>query len=148
MTLSNAERQRRYRQRLKVRAAIVPGAGLYEAAVEHLRTRAEADGMVSRGYGRLKREQRQRMSPEALAAEICEKVLEHVHNILETVPYSLRLDHPLDEGAAEPAMRVRVCLEKIEATLAPPKVTTPPRLTSRTHRAQHDLARKRTGQTC
>ena len=120
MTLSNAERQRRYRQRLKVRAAIVPGAGLFDAAVEHLRARADADGMVRRGYGPPKR---QRMSPEALAAEICQKALDRFQEVALALLGMLQLGDPLDEGAAEPAMRVRACLKKIEATLAPPKVT-------------------------
>ena len=122
MTLSNAERQHRYRQRLKVRAAIIPGAGLYDAAVEHLRAHVDAEGMVRRGYRPPKR---QRLSPEALAAEICQIAQEMFQGISSALGIALQLDSPLDECTDESAARVRACLGKIEATLAPPMVTTP-----------------------
>ncbi|MCZ6743606.1 MAG: hypothetical protein O7D31_02825 [Alphaproteobacteria bacterium] len=122
MALSNAERQRRYRQRLKARAAIIPGAGLYDPAVEHLRACADAGGMVRRGYRPPKRE---RLSPEDLATEICLIAQEQFQNLVGALSVALRLDAEHDELAEETAARVYGCLEKIEATLAPPKTTTP-----------------------
>ena len=118
MTLSNAERQHRYRQRLKVRAAIIPGAGLYDAVVEHLRARADPDGMVRRGYPP---RERQRLSPEDLAAEICLLMQQGFQNVAGPIASILQLDSPDDELAEDAAARVYACLEKIEATLAPPK---------------------------
>ena len=122
MTLSNAERQRRYRQRLKARAAIIPGAGLYDAAVEHLRACADADGMIRRGYWPPKRK---RLSPEDLATDICSVMQMQFQYLAIALSSALRLDAEHDELAEETAARVYACLEKIEATLAPPKATTP-----------------------
>ena len=118
MALSNAERQRRYRQRLKAQAAIIPGAGFYDAAVEHLRACADAGGMVRRGFPPRKR---QRLSPEDLAAEICLVAQEGFNKVAMAITGPLRLDAEHDELAEETAARVYGCLEKIEATLAPPK---------------------------
>ena len=119
MALSNAERQHRYRQRLKVRAAILPGAGLYEAAVEHLRTLADADGMIRRGYRPPKRE---RLSPEDLATEICLKAQEQFQHLARAIASTLRLNDAADERYEETSACVYACLGKIEATLAPPNV--------------------------
>ena len=122
MALSNAERQRRYRQRLKARAAIIPGAGLYDAALEHLRACADAEGLVRRGFPPPKRE---RLSPEDFAAEICLIMVDQFQLLTGAIAGPLRLDAEHDELAEETAARVYACLEKIEATLAPPKATTP-----------------------
>ncbi len=122
MRLSNAERQRRYRQRLKARAAIIAGAGLYDAVVEHLRACADADGMVRRGFPPRKR---QRLSPEDLATEICLIAQEQFQNLAAALSSALRLYAEHDELAEETAARVYGCLEKIEATLAPPKTPAP-----------------------
>ena len=119
MALSNAERQHRYRQRLKARAAIIPGAGLYDAVLEHLRARADADGMIRRGYRPPKR---QRLSPEDLAAEICLPIQDQFQVLAGFVADSLRLGDPFGE-LEDTATRVYACLEKIEATLASPEVT-------------------------
>ncbi len=116
MTLSNAERQRRYRQRLKARAAILPGAGLYDATVEHLRGCVDADGKIRRRYRPLKLE---RLSPEELAAELClffQKRVQLIRNMFES---AARLDDQ-DKPASETALHVYACLDKIEATVAPP----------------------------
>ena len=119
MTLSNAERQHRYRQRLKVRAAILPGAGLYDAAVEHLRTLADADGMIRRGYRPPKRE---RLSPEDLATEICLAAQNQYHALAIGIADMLQLNKSDDERYGETDACVYACLEKLEATVAPPNV--------------------------
>ena len=122
MALSNAERQHRYRQRLRVRAAILPGAGLYDAAVEHLRTRTDADGMICRDY---KPPKRKRLSPEDLAAEMCLDIQNAFKPIALAVAQILHLNDPVHEGCGETDARVHACLEKIAATLAPPNVAAP-----------------------
>ena len=122
MALSNAERQRRYRQRLKARAAIIPGAGLYDAVVEHLRAYADADGMVSRGFPPRKR---QRLSPEDLAAEICLRGQEVFHGVAIGITALLPHGARRDGLTEEPAAGVDACLEKIKATLAPPDAMEP-----------------------
>ena len=121
MALSNAERQHRFRQRLKARAAIIPGAGLYDAVLEHLRACADADGMVRRGY---RPPRRQRLSPEDLAAEICLPIQDQFQILAGYVADSLRLGNPFDE-LEDTGTRVYACLEKIEAALALPKVMDP-----------------------
>ncbi len=86
-----------------------------------MRVCADAEGIVRRGFPPRKL---QRLSPEDLAAEICFLAQEGFNNVAMAIAGALRLEVEHDELAEETAARVYGCLEKIEATLAPPKTTT------------------------
>ncbi len=114
MTLSNAERQRRYRQRLKARAAINTGGRLYDLLVEHLRACAKADGTVRR----FKYPKRERLSPEQLANEICLDIEVTIYPLMALVDdLSPKTPNERQEQTSE---RLRYCAENILATVAAP----------------------------
>ena len=114
MTLSNAERQRRYRQRLKARAAINGSGRLYDLLVEHLRACARPDGTVRRH----KPPKREPLSPEHLANEICldvERLLSPLPMVVDTI--SPKSPNERQEQTSE---RLRYCVESILAMVAAP----------------------------
>ena len=115
MTLSNAERQHRYRERLKARAAINTGGRVYDLLVEHLRACAKADGTVRR----IKYPKRERLSPEQLANEICLD-MERMIGALVSYAGALCPKNPNErqEQTFEP---LRHCMENILATVAAPR---------------------------
>ncbi len=108
MPLTNAERQKRFRQRLKARAA--GGPSLYDALVTHFRACADKDGKLRRGPRR-----RGRFTPEELANEICDKAAFHVKGILGAILGLVRTASGRDCPA-----ELTLNLGKIVATLAPP----------------------------
>ncbi len=115
MTLSNAERQRRYRQRLKARAAINTGGRLYDLLVEHLRACAKADGTVRR----FKYPKRERLSPEQLANEICHEVEAWIDTLAGYVG-AFCPKNP-NERQKQTLELLRHCMENILATVAAPR---------------------------
>ena len=108
MPLTNAERQKRFRQRLKARAA--GGPSLYDALVAHFRACADKDGKLRRGPRR-----RGLLTPEELANEICDKTASHVRGTLSGVLFLVRQASGRDCPA-----ELTLNLGKIVATLAPP----------------------------
>ncbi len=114
MTLSTAERQGRYRQRLKARAAINTGGRLYDLLVGHLRACAKADGTVRR----YKPPKREPLSPEHLANEICLDV-ERVVSTFEQLP-SFVSPKKLNERQEQTLEQLRHFLENLTARVTAP----------------------------
>ncbi len=87
MPLTNAERQKRYRQRLKTRATLLESGGLYDVLVAHFRACADQDGKLRRRY---KTPMRERLTPEELADEICAESLVVIRPLTEAIPRWVR----------------------------------------------------------
>ena len=108
MPLTNAERQKRYRQRLKARAA--NGPSVYDALVAHFRACTDKDGKLRR-----RPRKRGRLTPEELANEICTDVFDFMELAVRAIDDRARLASRCDCPA-----ELTLHLEKIVVSLAPP----------------------------